>query len=128
LIAFYVFVKNDEKQQKRKIEEAFEGRKHLSEKEFFEKYFESQGISEKVVTGVRKVLEVQLGADLSRLSASDDFSNNIGFFFELDSMAGVEIVCALEEEFSIKITDEEAENARTIQDIVNLVWHKVQHA
>lgn len=108
------------------MEEAFVGRTPLPGAEFYERFFRAQGIPENIVMGVRQVLGEQLDADLSRLAASDDFSRNIGFFFDFDSMADVEIVCALEERFSIKISDEEATNAHTIQDIVDLVWCKVQ--
>ncbi|MEM7097586.1 MAG: phosphopantetheine-binding protein [Pseudomonadota bacterium] len=71
--------------------------------------------------GVRFVLEEQLGFDLSALRSSDDFRSNLKFFFDLDSMASVEIVYALEERFSISIADEEAEHASSIEDIVLLV-------
>jgi len=76
------------------------------------------------VSGVRRILEEHLDADLSKLSATDDFSTNLAFFWRYDSMADVEIVLALEKEFGIEITDEEAAAARTIRAIVNLVWNK----
>ena len=76
--------------------------------------------------GVKKVLEAQLDTDLSRMVDSDDFSNNLSFFWDFDSMADVEVVCALEQEFKIKITDEEAENSQTVREIVELVWRKVK--
>lgn len=41
-------------------------------------------------------------------------------------MAVVEVVCALEQEFKIKITDKEAENSQTVREIVELVWKKVK--
>ena len=125
-IASVAFVKNEREQKNKKIEEVFSGRDSLTATDFYERFFQDQGVPEEIVAGIRKVLEEQLEADLSRLVASDDFSKNIGFFFEYDSMADVEIVCALEEEFSIKIKDEEAQSAHTIQDIVNLVWRNVQ--
>lgn len=119
-------VRHERRQRQRKMEETFAGRLPLPGAEFHERFFRAQGIPEDIVMGVRHVLEEQLDADLSRLVASDDFSRNIDFFFEFDSMADVEIVCALEETFSIKISDEEAANAHTVQDIVDLVWCKVQ--
>jgi acyl carrier protein len=119
-----VFIRYEGWRKNRKMEAAFAGRRALRPAEFYERFFRAQGVAEEVVTGVRRVLEQQLGVDLSRLVASDDFTQNIGFFFEFDSMADVEIVCALEKEFAIKITDEEAANMRTIQNMVDLVWSK----
>ena len=125
-VAAVAFVRHEGAQKKKKMEAAFAGRPQLTAEDFYQQFFRAQGVPEEIVIGVRKILEEQLGADLSRLVASDDFSQNIGFFFEYDSMADVEIVCALEEEFSIKITDEEATNAKTIRDIINLVWCNAQ--
>ena len=112
--------------RKKKMEAAFAGRESLTPVEFYERFFRAQGVPQEVVLGVRKVLEEQLEVNLSRLAASDDFSKNINFFFDLASMVDVEIVCALEEEFSIVITHEEAGNAHTTQDIVELVSRKIQ--
>jgi acyl carrier protein len=125
-LAAFAWVRWEKRQRIRKMEAAFAGRAPLSPADFYERFFSAQGVPREVVSGVRQVLEEQLGADLSRLAASDDFSENIGFFFEFDSMVDVEIVCALEEEFSIRISDEEATNAHTIRDIVELVSRKVQ--
>lgn len=41
-------------------------------------------------------------------------------------MADVEIICALEKEFAINITDSEAENTHTIKAIIQLVANKVK--
>lgn len=110
--------------RQRRVREAFAGREPLTAQEFFERYFRAEGIPFSVVSGVRRILEEHLGADLSRLAASDDFSKNLGFFWRYDSMADVEIVLALEKEFGIEIADEEAAAARTVRDIVDMVWRK----
>ena len=101
-ITVVAFMRYEGWRKNRKIEAAFSGRSSLPPAEFYERFFRAQGVPEEIVVGVRKVLEEQLGEDLSRLVASDDFTQNIGFFFEFDSMADVEIICALEKEFSIK--------------------------
>ncbi len=126
VVAIVAFARSEKWRRNKKLEAAFAGRPSLSPAEFYEQFFRAQGVPKEVVFGVRKVLEEQFGVDLSRLVASDDFSKNIGFFFEFDSMADVEVVCALEKEFSIRISDEEATNSRTIQDIVDLVSRKIQ--
>jgi acyl carrier protein len=40
-------------------------------------------------------------------------------------LADVQIVCALEERFGIKISDEEAQHAKTVAEIVHLVQRKI---
>ena len=60
------------------------------------------------------------------LSANDDFKKNLSFFWEYDSMADVEIVIRIEKEFSIKISDHEVWETFTVEDLVNLVWGKLQ--
>lgn len=112
--------------RKKAIEKAFQGRHCLSESEFWELYFKQIGVSENVAKGVKEVLESVLGTDLSRLTADDDFSKNLQFFFEFDSMADVEIVFELEKKFAIHIEDHEAADASTIKEIVLLVWNKLR--
>lgn len=111
--------------KKKKIENVFAGRQPLDERTFYETFFASRGVPFFVVNGVRHILEEELGADLSRLSAEDDFARNLSFFWDYESAASVEIVVRLEDEFKITITDAEAERTTTIDDIVNLVWLKV---
>jgi acyl carrier protein len=79
-----------------------------------------------VVSKVRKILEDELYADLSRLAAKDDFSKNLSFFWQFESVANVEIVVRIEEEFEISIADPEAEQTQTVEELVNLVWRKVR--
>jgi len=112
--------------KRKKFEEAFAGREPLDEQTFYETYFQSRGVPADVVIKVRRVLEEVLDADLSRLKAEDDLTRNLGFFFQYDSMADVELVKRLEEEFNIKIADAEAEKTRTVEDIVNLAWFKLR--
>jgi acyl carrier protein len=112
--------------KKKKIENVFAGRQPLDERTFYETYFESRGVPFLVVNKVRLILEEELGADLSRLSAQDDFAHNLSFFWNYESAAAVEIVVRLENEFNIKITDAEAERTTTIDDLINLVWGKVR--
>lgn len=82
VIAVAAFVRYEGWRKKRKMEAAFAGRSSLLPAGFYEKFFRAQDVPEEIVVGVRKVLEEQLGEDLSRLVASDDFSQNINFFFE----------------------------------------------
>lgn len=110
----------------KKIAAAFSGRERLSEEQFYERFFQDQGMPFCIVAGVKKILAEQLEADMSRLIDEDDFSKNLRFFWDFDSMADVEIISALEKEFSIKISDAEAENTHTVKDIVKLVARKLE--
>ncbi len=125
-VAIFRLPRNEAAEKKKKIEEAFEDRPQQSPTDFYAAYFKAAGVPEEVVLGVRKVLEEQLDANLSRMVDSDDFSKNLSFFWDFDSMADVEVVCALEQEFKINITDEEAGNSQTVREIVELVWRKIK--
>ncbi len=125
-IAVFRLPRNEAAEKRKKIEEAFADRPQQSPTDFYSAFFKSAGVPEEVVVGVRKVLEKQLDADLSRMVDSDDFSKNLSFFWDFDSMADVEVVCALEQEFKIKISDEEAGNSQTVREFVELVWRKIK--
>lgn len=113
---------------KNKLEKAFIGRQELSERDFYERYFESKGVPFYVVKKIREILEEVLDADLSRLSAEDDFSKNLNFFWQEDSLADVEMFEKIEEEFDIKIEQSDFEGVETtsVNDLVNIVWRKVR--
>lgn len=117
-----------ERQRKKKIEAVFDGRQELDEYGFYEKYFQSRGVPFFVVEKVRKILEDVLEADLSRLSAEDDFSKELNFFWQADSLADVELIEQLQEKFEIKFLDSEVANLRTVNDVVNLTWQRVRES
>ncbi len=117
--------RNESRAKQRKVQEAFAGREPLTPEAFYDRYFLGQGIAPEVVSGIRRILEEQLDADMSCLRAEDDFSKNLGFFWHFDSMANVEIVLAIEEHFQIKIADSEAESTHTVSELVQLVSSKV---
>lgn len=108
------------------IQNAFDGRVSATEADSYRRFFRLAGVPDAVACGVKQVLEDVLDADLSSLRAEDDFSTNLGFFFERDSMADVEIVVELEKRFNIRIADSEAANVSTIEEIVFLVWSKLE--
>ncbi|MFP3755811.1 Acyl carrier protein [compost metagenome] len=119
-------VRRESRAKERKISEAFAGRESLPSEALYDRYFLGLGIKPEVVLGIRKILEEQLGADMSRLRAEDDFSQNLSFFWDFDSMASIEIVLALEAHFQIRIADTEAEKTRTVSELVQLVSAKVE--
>ena len=64
-----------------------------------------------------KVIELiveQLDADSDSISDDDSFMDDLG----ADSLDTVELIMAFEEEFGIEIPDEDAENIRTVGDVL----------
>ncbi len=111
----------------KKVNEVFAERQELNNRGFYEKYFQAQGIPYFIVQKIRTIFAEELNANMSKLSAEDDFSKNLSFFWEYDSLADVEIVLRIEEEFQIKLTPEDLQDQfRTVDGIVNLVWRKVR--
>ncbi len=72
-----------------------------------------QAIFEKV----QKILVEQLGVSYEDVTADASFVEDLG----ADSLDVVELVMALEEEFDLKISDEEAEKIATVRDAVNYI-------
>jgi len=63
---------------------------------------------------VKKIIVEKLSVDSNEVTLDASF-DDLG----ADSLDIVEIVMALEEEFDIEISDEEAENAKSVGDVVN---------
>ena len=79
-----------------------------------------------MVVRIKQVFDRNIDFDLSRLSASDDFSKELRFLWDYDSLASVNIVTDLEKEFGVSITDSEAEGMKTVQTVVEIIQRKVQ--
>ncbi|TFL03619.1 acyl carrier protein-like protein [Pterulicium gracile] len=81
-------------------------------------WYASSGLSKEVITP--RVLEVLKGfekVDPAKLATSSSFSDDLG----LDSLDAVEVVMAVEEEFSIEIPDAEADEIKTVQQAIDYI-------
>lgn len=112
------------RQLEAKLDEAFHERAPLSNEQFYEAYFAKQGIPKEIPLAVKRIFEEHFGADFSRLRDDDDFSKELSFIWNYDSMVDVEIVIAIEDEFGIKVPDAEAAEMKTIKTIVETIWNK----
>jgi acyl carrier protein len=70
---------------------------------------------------LRKVLVSELGLDDDKINPQANFEEDL----EVDSLGVVELLMALEDEFSVKIPDEEANNIRTVGEAIDMVHAKL---
>ena len=75
----------------------------------------SENIEEKVITIIKSQLSGK--ENINDISLSTDISSDL----EADSLDVVELVMALEEEFSIDISDDSVEKLKTVGDVVKHV-------
>ena len=66
---------------------------------------------------VKSIIVEQLGVDIEEVKPTAHFIDDLG----ADSLDTVELVMAVEEEFGVEISDEMAEKAQTVADLVNFV-------
>lgn len=71
----------------------------------------------KVEEIVKKVVAENLGASMDKIESTSHIQDDLG----ADSLDVVELVMALEEEFEMEITDEEAEKLMTVEEIVDFI-------
>jgi acyl carrier protein len=66
---------------------------------------------------VKHIIVEQLGVDEDEVKASASFVDDLG----ADSLDVVELVMALEEEFSLEISDEDAEKLTTVEQAISYI-------
>ena len=64
-----------------------------------------------------KIIKEQLGVEESEVKPEASFVDDLG----ADSLDTVEILMAIEEEFGIEIPDDDAENAKTVGDVISYI-------
>lgn len=75
---------------------------------------------QEIVGKVRKMVASQLGKSEEEISLESAFIEDLG----ADSLDLVELVMAMEDEFGLEISDEDAERIVTVQDVIN---HILEH-
>jgi acyl carrier protein len=71
------------------------------------------GIEERV----KRLVAEQLGVDEADVIPTASFVDDLG----ADSLDLVELIMAMEEEFEVKIEDEEAEKIKTVQHVIDFI-------
>jgi acyl carrier protein len=66
---------------------------------------------------VKEIICEQLGVSADEVSPQASFIEDLG----ADSLDLVELVMALEEEYGMEISDEDAEKIRTVQDVLDYI-------
>lgn len=66
---------------------------------------------------IKRIIAEKLRVDFAKVSDGAFFVEDLGF----DSMDGVELIFAVEDEFGIEISDEIIDNMNTVGDFINLL-------
>lgn len=66
---------------------------------------------------VKDIIVDQLDVDEDKITMDSSITDDLG----ADSLDVVDLIMSLEEEFDIKIPDEEVENVKTVGDIVKFI-------
>ncbi|MBE0477797.1 acyl carrier protein [Candidatus Aerophobetes bacterium] len=73
--------------------------------------------SDEILKKVKQITSEQLGVEESQITMEAKFVDDLG----ADSLDTVELVMALEEEFDIEISDEEAEKLTNVQKVIDYI-------
>ncbi len=75
-----------------------------------------------VLERLQKIIVEQLGVDSDQVTPDASITDDLG----ADSLDRVELVMAIEGEFNIEISDEDAEKIETVQDTIDYIQEKVE--
>ena len=71
---------------------------------------------------VKEIIVKELKVDAAKVTPEALIKEDLG----ADSIDAVEVIMALEDEFNISISDDAAQNIKTVQDLVNYIESKKQ--
>jgi len=71
---------------------------------------------------IKEIIAEQLGVDENDLAPDSSFVEDLG----ADSLDIVELIMALEEEFEMEISDQDAEKILTVKDALDYVKKRIQ--
>jgi acyl carrier protein len=71
---------------------------------------------------VAAIVGDQLGVDVDKLTPESSLLDDLG----ADSLDVVELIMALEEEFGLKVPDDDVENIRSVGDVVQYLVARVE--
>ncbi|MBI2375104.1 MAG: hypothetical protein HYV07_13995 [Deltaproteobacteria bacterium] len=120
-----LFDRRERGRRRADIEAAFDGRKNLDPDEFFAEHFSETPVPRDVSDRLRTIFEHVADTDLSLVRRHDRFSDELKFIWAYDSMADVEIVMSIEEEFRINLPGPVLDEAKTLRDLGCLVWARL---
>jgi len=83
----------------------------------------SQKLESSIFTKVQNIVVQQLGVEHCQVTLEANFAKDLG----ADSLDTVELVMAIEEEFSIEIPDQDAEKISTLNQAVQLIEEKIKN-
>ena len=69
---------------------------------------------------IKTIVANQLGVDESQVTEVASFIDDLG----ADSLDTVELIMAFEEEFDVEIPDEDAQNIKTVKDVIDYIQAK----
>ena len=75
-----------------------------------------------VLSKVQQILVENLGVETEEITVDAHIRDDLG----ADSLDVVEIVMAIEQEFDIEVSDEEAEKIETVQDTIKFIEEKTK--
>ena len=74
-------------------------------------------MNEEIYEKLKGIIVEQLGVKVEEISPEAHFADDLG----ADSLDIVEMIMAVEEEFTIQVSDDEAETLQTVQDVAKFI-------
>ncbi len=81
----------------------------------------ANGKRQEIEAKVKEILAKDLGTDIEKISNDKKLVEDLG----MDSFASVELMFALEDKMGIEISDEDALNLKTVEDVIVCVLSRL---